>query len=248
MKRVYIFVEGNTDRAVIEALLLKRLKYRSYEKLEDMPESLKRQVPRYPKATGELEMKGRPLFLYKQDVCVMIEITGGKEKIADNLAGRLLGENLNRLETDDPLSIVVIRDRDFDNDNLAIKTEFKKDLLEKEIVLQDDNTVTYKGVHCAFHMYVLPVRQEGAIESILLDLATVIYPELTEEAHKFRIAIESKEEYEHYRTAWASSKDVQRLYAEKVQIGAISSVLKPDSSPGLMIRDNLICSNNIEII
>ena len=244
MKVVYLFVEGNTDKALIEALLQKYYKYSEYNNEKDMPGLLSRQISRYPKADGELESKGKSTFLYKEDTCIMIEVAGGKDKFAEKIAGRLNAASIED-SVDDELVIAMIQDRDLGVED-KIHSEIKKAFEEKGIIWKEEK-INYQGEKYCFFDYILPLNSFGAVEKIILDLSNRVYEDLTSEAKLYRDSIEKKEQFAAYREKWAKP-EYQPLYADKVQVGAITAVLKPDSSPAMMVKDKLITRNNLDIV
>lgn len=246
MRIVYMFVEGNTDRELILSLLEKRLGYKRYDNIQDMPQLLRIHVSKYPSDDGSIENKSKPAFVHSTDIGVMVVITNGKTNIPTEVKARLVAVDYLIETYNDQLSIVVIRDRDTEKDDQKIKNEMQEMMSREGITLKDDSIV-FKEEY-SYKMYVLPDSQEGAVEKIILDISLEKYPELTSEAASYRKTIEDNEKFAQYGKAKDISKEVQHFYGDKVQVGAITAVLKPDSSPAFMVRDKLITKNDISKI
>ena len=243
---IYFIVEGNTDKALIEALLVKKFAFTEYHKIDEMPLALRCQVPKYPGDEGELEYKKRPVFLHKNATGIMIDCSGGKEGIAYSLLGRL--KTLSFIERlNNELSIAVIFDRDLNADD---EEAFRPivDAVSKKGIEITNGKLSYEDQKLDFAYYVIPAKRTGAIETLLLEIAEEYHLELNHEAKKFKEAIESRQEFEQYRKEWCTKKEIRPLYAEKIQLGAVASVLKPDSSPAMMIKDKLFSKNNLDIL
>lgn len=90
-------------------------------------------------------------------------------------------------------------------------------------------------------LYCFPTQERGAVEKLLLQCAEVSYENITTIADEYRNKIEKSKELEQLRKeCWAKSETVQEFYADKVQFGAISTVLKPDKPVRFAIKDKLI--------
>ena len=239
-----MFVEGNTDRELILSLLEKRLGYKRYDNIQDMPQLLRIHVSKYPSDDGSIENKSKPAFLHRKDIGIMVVITNGKTNMATEIKSRLMALDYLIESEEDHLSIAVIRDRDTEKDNQKIKSEMQEMMSKEGITLKDDSIVFKEGEY-AYKMYILPDSQEGAVEKIILDISLEKYPGLTGEAASYRKIIEDKEEFVQYGKAKELSQEVQHFYGDKVQVGAITAVLKPDSSPAFMVRDKLITKDDV---
>ncbi len=247
MKIVYFITEGNTDRALVQTLFEKKLHFCDYNNKNEMPDPIKRQVPKYPADDGALDSKRPPLFMHKDDdVGIMISLARGKERIAKTMAGELKTAGLASLEEDE-ISVAVIVDRDKEKKDEKIKSDLAVELKKEGLILKD-NRVCYDKESYPFSLCIVPHNQIGAVEKIILDLSELVHTELTEAAKRYRNCIENDEKFRSYRKDWASDSIIQTFYADKVQVGAITSVLKPDSSPAYMIHDELIHKNNVDKI
>ena len=245
MKYVYLFVEGNTDKALIEALLTKHYKLQNYKNRNDMPRLISRQVENYPRSNGDLERNGRAAFLYSDHICVMLEQVGGKNRFAQRIEKRLVTASLESVDDDEKLIVVVIQDRDYDTDEHRIE-ELRNSFNRNKIFWENDR-ISFKGEAYDFYEYCLPFDKNGAVEGVILEVARKIHPDLWAEAEHFRQSIKG-EKYKKYRKEWAATEKHQELYADKVHVGAITAVLKPDSSPAMMIMDKLIIIDKLSDI
>lgn len=245
MKNVYLFVEGNTDKALVETLLQKYYQFMEYKNKNDMPVLLSRQLTIYPQTDGSLENKSRPSFLYKDNICIMLEVVGGKSHFAERISGRLMTASLESFPKDDELDIVLIQDRDLDTDEEK-RNELNNNLRDNGIIWEKEK-ISYDGETFSFFECCLPFNRNGAVETLILEIAEKIHPDLWEESGNYRKRI-CDEKFARYRDDWAKTEIHQNLYADKLQVGAITAVLKPDSSPAMMIKDKLIKKNNLEDI
>ncbi len=245
MKHVYLFVEGNTDKALIEVLVQKYFGFKEYKNLNDMPVLLARQVSYYPQPDGNLENKRRPSFLHRENECMMIEAVGGNGFFAERIAGRLMTVSLESVGEDDELVIVVIQDRDLAKDEEKEK-KLRSALKGKGLILEKDALI-YEEDSYSFFSCLIPFDKKGAVEALILDIADKTHHDLFEVSCGYKEKIED-ERFTCYRDEWSKSVAHQKMYADKVQVGAITAVLKPDSSPAMMVRDKLIRKSNIDEI
>ena len=85
-----------------------------------------------------------------------------------------------------------------------------------------------------------PTAGCGAVEKLLLECAAISHKDLTDEAFEYRKHILNTR-YDKLRgECWAKNTDIQKFYADKVQFGAISTVLRPDKPVRFSIKDKLI--------
>ncbi len=245
MKHVYLFVEGNTDKALIEVLIQKHFGFKEYKNLNDMPALLVRQVSYYPQPDGNLDNKRRPSFLHREEVCMMIEVAGGNSFFAERIAGRLMTVSLESVAEEDELVLAVIQDRDLAEDEEKDK-ELRTAFEEKGILWEKDALI-YEEEPYSFFSCLIPFDKKGAVEALILDIADKMHHDLFEVSCGYKEKIED-ERFTCYRDEWSKSVEHQKLYADKVQVGAITAVLKPDSSPAMMVRDKLIRKSNIDEI
>lgn len=236
-KYYVLIAEGITDCSLLEAILEKYLDYTQYEKLDPLPELFKEMIGKYPTGTGELKRQDSPTFYYKNNVSVAVKMAGGCSKLAKRVSSII--------------EIIEIQDEyknfggfllfaDTDKEDAAHISKNLKDELKKEGFIYQDNMVNaYEHkLRCKLHLF--PTNGCGAIEKLLLECAKITYGELFDDALKYREFI-SDEKYERLRReCWAKDKDIQEFYADKVQFGAISTVLKPDKPVRFSIKDKLI--------
>ena len=70
---------------------------------------------------------------------------------------------------------------------------------------------------------------------------------MTEDALNYRKRILEDKYCELRQKCWAKESDVQEFYADKIQFGAISTVLKPDKPVRFSIKDKLIRTDYKEL-
>lgn len=238
VEKYYVLIaEGITDCSLLEAILEKYLGYTQYEKVDHLPELFKDMIGKYPTGKGELKRQDSPTFYYKNNVGVAVKMAGGCSNLAKKVSSII--------------AIIDIRDEyknfggfllfaDTDKEDAAhISKKLKDELKEEYFIYQDNMVKAYEHKLCC-KLHLFPTNGCGAIEKLLLECAKITYGEVFEDALKYRECI-SDEKYEKLRKeCWAKDKDIQEFYADKVQFGAISTVLKPDKPVRFSIKDKLI--------
>lgn len=212
------------------------------DKLEKQSqEKEKRNLPE-PEVRDTKKFKDRLIryyrfFKYKNNVGVAVKMAGGCSNLAKKVSSII--------------AIIDIRDEyknfggfllfaDTDKEDAAhISKKLKDELKEEYFIYQDNMVKAYEHKLCC-KLHLFPTNGCGAIEKLLLECAKITYGEVFEDALKYRECI-SDEKYEKLRKeCWAKDKDIQEFYADKVQFGAISTVLKPDKPVRFSIKDKLI--------
>lgn len=90
------------------------------------------------------------------------------------------------------------------------------------------------------YVYAYPKNGMGTVEKILLEVSGQIYPDLMRIAENTRTAVFEKQYDELRSKKWSKSVEVQEFYGDKVQIGTLASILKPDRPIGYAIKDEII--------
>lgn len=89
-------------------------------------------------------------------------------------------------------------------------------------------------------LYLFPTAGLGTIEKLLLECTNVSYSSLYQDAYDYRNKIMSTEYEELRKKCWVKNSRIQEFYSDKVQFGAVSTVLKPDKPVRFAIKDKLI--------
>lgn len=244
MKVYVIITEGYTDCALIEAILHKYMGFEQYHNKNDMPDCLQRQVGKYPGALGEMDREDMPHFFCNEQTAVMVKsaqgVSGIGKKIYDVLEGVILSNDAELLQ-----GVLVICDADLHSAVMREK-EIEQQFVDTGIELDTENkTLRHDTLQMDYHVHVIPQNENGAVEKLLLQVAEKMYPELNCSAKAYRTEIMG-DVHKVLRKKWASDEQIQEFYADKVQLGAVAAVLKPDRPVGYVVRDCLIRSSNLE--
>ncbi|MCI9389839.1 MAG: hypothetical protein HFH54_09190 [Lachnospiraceae bacterium] len=89
-------------------------------------------------------------------------------------------------------------------------------------------------------MHLFPTEGVGAVEKLLLECTKILDHDLYQEALGYRNKIMSDQYKEIRKVCWSKKEETQEFYADKVQFGAISAVLRPDKPVRFTIKDKLI--------
>lgn len=243
-KQYILIVEGITDCSFLEAVLEKCLQFEQYQNVNKLPLLFQEMIGKYPAATGELQRQDSPTFFYKDNIDIAVKQAGGCSKIPDKIS--LLVELIDKLDLYDTFGGFLI----FCDTDLNTKEEIKKDFSEKfranEILFEDDYIEVWENqIICK--LYLFPSSGVGAIEKLLLECSKITYSKLYQDAQEYRNRIMSEDYQELRKKCWAKKKTVQEFYSDKVQFGAISTVLKPDKPVRFTIKDKLIKSEYLDL-
>lgn len=239
MEYYIIVTEGFTDCATVESILEKFLGYSSFLRYDDLPNIFKRMVGKYPNDAGNLEKKDSPNFYYKNNINLAVKQANGSSKIAD-----IVSYLLNIISLTEMFSyfkgFIIITDTDTKNKSQLI-SYFRKDFAKNNICLNDE-TITYENNEVQCYMHFIPQEGQGAIENLLLKCSKINFPSLFDLSYTFREQLLTEAYSDLRKKYWRRSKEVQSFYADKVQFGFISSVLKPDRPMRYTIKDEIISS------
>ena len=236
--KYYILIaEGVTDCSLLEAILEKYLHYSPYENAGDLPPLFAEMIGIYPTSTGELKRQDSPTFYHKNNIGIAIKQANGYSNIPQKVC--LLTENIDKLELYENFGGFLI----FCDTDLKTKEEiiniFSNEFKEHEIPFDNDTLFVYNN-HVPCKIYLFPHNENGAIEKLLLECANISFKELYNESLEFKNNIMSDKYQQLRHKQWASDTKIQEFYGDKVQFGAISSVLKPDRPVRFTIKDHLI--------
>lgn len=238
MEKYYILIaEGVTDCSLLEAMLEKCLGFVQYQKVSQLPVLFKEMIGKYPAATGELQRQDSPVFFHKNFVGVAVKQAGGCDKIPAKISA--LTELIDKLEVWDTFGGFLI----FSDTDLKTREEIREDFARKFRMdgIEFINDYLRLGENqMACKLYLFPTSGVGAVEKLLLACADISYSQLCQDAEEYRDKIMSEKYKELRKKHWARKEQIQDFYADKVQFGAISAVLKPDRPVRFAIKDELI--------
>lgn len=237
-EKYYILIaEGITDCSLLEAVPEKYLQFETYDNIKDLPQVFQKMIGKYPAETGELTRQDSPVFYHKNEIAIAVKQAGGCSNIAKKAS--LLVEVIDQLSEYEKFGgFLLFCDTDTENSE-SIRTKLKEEF-EKEGFLYEADILEAYEQKISCKLYLFPSEGCGAIEKLLLECASKVYGELSEEARKFKESI-LQDSYDGLRhKCWAKDEKVQEFYADKVQFGAISTVLKPDRPVRFTIKDKLI--------
>ena len=231
--------EGITDCSLLEAILEKYLGFVQYKNVNELPLLFQEMIGKYPAAAGELQRQDSPTFFHKDAVCVAVKQAGGCSKIPEKIS--LFVELIDKLESYDTFGgFLVFCDTDL-NTKDEFKSDFSKKLLANEIPFKNDY-IEFLENQIICKLYLFPRVGVGAIEKLLLECSNISYNRLYQDAQEYRNKMMSEDYQELRKKCWAKKNAGQEFYSDKVQFGAISTVLKPDKPVRFTIKDKLIKS------
>lgn len=243
-KQYILIAEGITDCSFLEAVLEKYLGFSQYQNVNELPLLFQEMIGKYPAATGELQRQDSPTFFHKNGIGVAVKQAGGCSKIPDKIS--LLVELVDKLESYDTFGgFLVFCDTDL-NTKEEIKNDFSKKFQENDIPFEN-NHIEVWGNQVVCKLYLFPASGVGAIEKLLLECSNISYNRLYQDAQEYRNKIMSEDYQELRKKCWAKKETVQEFYSDKVQFGAISTVLKPDKPVRFAIKDKLIRSEYLDL-
>lgn len=228
--------EGVTDCSLLEVLLEKFLDFLPYHNLKDLPEIFRQMVGKYPNVNGGLNRQDSPTFYHNDQVSVAVKQANGYSNIPKKIAGLI-----EVLEKEDLYAgfggFLIFCDTDLKSKEEMIEI-FRKAFLENDVLYENDAlNVNDHTISCKLHLF--PEHGNGAVEKLLLDCASITYPFLCEDALAYRREIMQDQYSDLRKKHWAKDIDIQEFYADKVQFGAVSSVLKPDRPVRFTIKDEI---------
>lgn len=238
INKYYILVtEGVTDCSLLEAMFEKYLGFVPFDNIKDLPALFIEMIGKYPTVSGELKRQDSPTFYYKGDSAIAIKQANGYSEIPNRISQLI--ENIDKLELYNEFAGFLI----FCDTDLKTKKEtedlFTQCFADRGIEYRDNKLKVYANeLNCFLHLF--PSNGEGAVEKLLLQCAQVSYDRLFLDAEEFRKKIMDDEYQALRKECWASDKNIQQFYSDKVQFGAMSAVLKPDRPVRFTIKDKII--------
>lgn len=238
IKKYYILIaEGVTDCSLLEAVLEQYLQFDSFTKVDELPEVFKSMIGKYPSSMGELKRTDSPMFYYKDVIGVVVKQANGCSNMAAKASALI--EIIDQLDDYDQFGGFLLFGDTDEKTEAEIKTLLTRTFKEKEFDYKEDLINAY-GHELACKLHLLPSSGRGAIEKVLLKCVEKSYETLTKDAENFKMAVMQPEYATMRKTCWAKKDEIQEFYADKVQFGAISAVLKPDRPVRFAIKDKII--------
>lgn len=247
MEYYAIIVEGRTDSAVVEAIICNSLNYRILETVDEVPALFKGLIGSYPVTKKgkikSLRPEGFPIFAINQsDKSIIIKIANGNQNICKEI------ENISAaLQTsdfiDEFVGFIVFIDSDLKT-NEQIEHDLAKALRKLEINWNfKSHILEYNDLQKQLYIYKFPQTGNGAIETLLLNCAKKLYPEIYSKTEKFKQEILEDSAFEIIIKSWTKNEKIVPFYADKMQIECISAVLKPDKPIAMAVKDKIIRNN-----
>ena len=240
---LYVLIaEGYTDCALLEAILEKCMSFKKYDNINEMPELFRKLVGSYPNESGEMIRQDMPHFYHYENKSVVVKVAGGATKIASKVEEVLQALALCE-EEEHFAGFLTFTDADNHSQEKIIKTLQENYALSEMQLCPEIDKVIFEQMEYNHSLYIYPSDGYGAVEKILLNMATEIYPELSVETLLLRPRLMGDSFIELRQTNWAKQEEQQEFYADKVQFGTIASALKPDRPVGFAIKDELVKQN-----
>ena len=240
MEKYYILVsEGVTDCSFLEAVLEKMLHYLPCRNVKDLPLFFREMIGQYPAVSGELKRQDSPVFYHKDKIGIAVKQANGCDNIPLKVGA--LAYLIDKLDVyEDFGGFIIFCDTDLKTKD-EIKDSFARKWKENDIGFHDECLIIYgHAMPCYIHFF--PSDGIGAVEKLLLECTEISYPALYREAQRYADVFMTDEYSKIRKECWASDERIQTFYADKVQLGAVSSVLKPDRPVRFTIKDKIIRS------
>lgn len=239
-----IVTEGYTDCALVEAIIENCLGFEKCENTKQLPDGFKGLVGIYPQPNGDMKRGDTPHFFRTDQKLVMVKSAGGQTNITKAIFNCVDTANLSGIVQLPEYIIFTDADKKHKDE---INREFARKFKEIDIIYESpyDSFICEQNKYQC-DLYILPQKGQGAVEKVLLQIADKIYPEVTEKAAVYRNAIMEDDFQELRKKKWAKDTEIQEFYADKAQLGAITSVLKPDRPVGYAVKDELILKRKID--
>lgn len=236
-KYYFIIAEGVTDCSLLEAILEKYMQYELFSNMKELPELFRKMIGKYPTEKGELKRTDSPVFYYKGSIGIVVKQANGCMNIASKVCAII--EVIDQLGIYDQIGgFILFEDTDERSKN-EIKEKLQSELIKNGMEYTEEGIDAYNHLlNCK--LYVFPNKGTGAIEKLLLECANISYKMPMKDANIFRKRVLEKDYEEIREECWAKDKNIQEFYADKVQFGVLSAVLKPDRPVRFSIKDKLI--------
>ncbi|MDO3411642.1 hypothetical protein QWJ34_17905 [Saccharibacillus sp. CPCC 101409] len=226
MELSYLVVEGPHD-VEVAGKVLKLHGFSRIKQIDDLYEYWIDLIPKnFPPEGDLLKRVPVPVFFQKEGYSVAIHSAGGFSKISKMLRGTLL--NLLTKNGEGLSSVGVIGDAD------SKPAEANFSILIEEI---GDDSVSFSSCFSPgtvidgtprLGIHLFPDNSnKGTLEDLLIESASVRYPELFSGAKEFVSSVAPQ-----HRKAWGLTDE------PKVIVGCIANVLKPGKANQVSIQDN----------
>lgn len=242
--KCYILVsEGVTDCSFLETMIEKFLEFKPYNNIRELPEIFRQMIGQYPAMSGELMRQDSPTFYYKDNICIAVKQANGYSNIPQKISALI--EILDKEDFYQQFGgFLIFCDTDMKS-RKETEEFFKKAFEENDITYKSSSLKAYDHIiSCKIHLF--PENGSGAVEKLLLDCADTTYGFLCNDAKDFRKKIMSEQYSEIRKVCWAKDLNIQEFYADKVQFGVISAVVKPDRPVRFAIKDKIFRKKYLE--
>lgn len=235
--KCYILIsEGITDCSLLEVIIEKFLCFKPYDNVKSLPDIFKQMIGRYPTLSGDLKRQDSPTFYFKDNIRIAIKQANGYSNIPQRVSSLI--EIIEKEDFYEQFGGFLI----FCDTDLKTREEtkdiFTKVFAENDVQYSNDKLEVYNHtIPCSIHLF--PENGNGAVEKLLLECANTTYDFLCNDANDFREKV-MDERYDNIRkTCWAKKENIQEFYADKVQFGVVSAVIKPDRPVRFTIKDKI---------
>lgn len=230
-----LIVEGPHDvkfiRRLIEPLGMSAIQY-----LDDLDDFYNpRMIPDYP-PNGDIEVRVPiPAFFRGQYHCIAVQQAGGDSQLVEQV------RNLTKAYyVDDFIGIGVLLDKDLAKTVVERFTEIAEGFKQLNLAISGGVGTVTKGEPNR-GVFVLPNNQDdGALEDIMLDIASTTYPGLLKSAHiHVDAAIQDGAlTRDDLRDLKRADGTVKLSGQKKALVSTIASVLRPGKAISSSIHDN----------
>lgn len=243
MKYYILISEGVTDCSLLEVIVEKFLGFQSFTNIKELPELFKQMIGTYPSYGGELRRQDSPTFYYRDNIGIAIKQANGCSNIPERI--QALVEIVEKEDIYEQFGGFLV----FCDTDLKCKEEileaFENSFRQNDMSYEGEILSAYnQNMNCKVHLF--PENGSGAVEKLLLECANVTYGHLCEIAGVFKKDIMEAEFEDIRNKCWAKNTKIQEFYADKVQFGAISTVLKPDRPVRFTIKDKIFHRKDLE--
>lgn len=244
MKNAYLVVEGPHDVAFVVAILRRRWGFEERRIFKDLPPLSALLVPKGFPSNPEGDIQVRvdvPSVLVSPDWHVIVHAANGDSKLIGRLKQTLNAVKNKPEHRLDAVGIVLDSDKRVQPADRFQR--FAAELPALSLSVPSAPGVSTPGTP-RVSVFVLPDNlRQGTLEDVLLDLSTVVYPDLAALASGFTRDADPV-------MAKLPSRDRGEFSApsgrQKAQVAAVANLLKPGKSVAASITDNRwICEDTL---
>ncbi len=236
----YLVVEGPHDVEFAYRLLspfgMKRIRFKEHSKKHPNEEPLDKffhsLIPTsYPLEDGDIQKRMPiPLFLQNETHAIAIH-----SAIGDSMLVNVMEENMATLGINTMVGIGILLDSDEQISANQRYAEIQKELTKKSLQFKLHNEIgKVRQGKPNFGAFVLPDNSSvGTLENLLLDNASLVYPDLLVIAKEYVKAAKSinfnKDDRKYFKKPSGENKAI---------VGAMANIMRPSKSVQASIQDN----------